>query len=125
MERIRKNRRNNHLKEYQPDATQVKYYSPFALYKNVKINGKSYVLINKEFWKLICYDDGLDEIGLVKYYFQNGNLILNFGVKGKLEIITEDNIISKETANSTVQVCMEDAQYYYLPFDKSPLDLSD
>ena len=96
MERIRKNRRNNHLKEYQPDATQVKYYTPFALYKSVKINGKSYVLINKEFWKLICYDDGLDEIGLVKYYFQNGNLILNFGVKGKLEIITEDNIISKE-----------------------------
>ena len=35
------------------------------------------------------------------------------------------NIISKETSNGTVQVCMEDAQYYYLPFDKSPLDLSD
>ena len=49
MELIRKNRRKNHLKEYQPDATQVKYYTPFALYKSVKINGKSYVLINKEF----------------------------------------------------------------------------
>ena len=35
------------------------------------------------------------------------------------------NIISKETPNGTIQVCMEDAQYYYLPFDKSPLDLSD
>lgn len=35
------------------------------------------------------------------------------------------NIISKETANGQIQVCMEDAQYYYLPFDKSPLDMSD
>ena len=96
MEMIRKNRRYNHLKEYQPDATQVKFYSPFTLYKSVKINGKSYILINKEFWKLICYDDGLDEIGLVRYYFKDGNLILNFGVKGKLEVNTEDNIISKE-----------------------------
>ena len=95
-ELIRKNKRKNHLKEYQPDATQVKCYTPFDLYKNVKINGKSYVLINKEFWKLICYDDGLDEVGLVRYYFEGGNLILNFRVKGKLEIITEDNIISQE-----------------------------
>ena len=94
MNLIRKNRRNNHLKEYQPDATQAKYYSPFALYKSVKINGKSYVLINKEFWQLICNDDELDSVGLVRYYFKDGNLILNYGVKGKLEIVTDDNIIS-------------------------------
>ena len=94
MNLIRKNRRNNHLKEYQPDATQAKYYSPFALYKSVKINGKSYALINKEFWQLICNDDELDAVGLVRYYFKDGNLILNYGVKGKLEIVTDDNIIS-------------------------------
>lgn len=35
------------------------------------------------------------------------------------------NIISKQTVNGNIQVCMEDAQYYYLPFDKSPLDLTD
>ncbi len=35
------------------------------------------------------------------------------------------NIISKESPNGTIRVSMENAQYYYLPFDKSPLDLSD
>ena len=34
----------------------------------------------------------MDENGLIKYYFNDGRLILNFGAKGKLEIVTDDNI---------------------------------
>jgi hypothetical protein len=35
------------------------------------------------------------------------------------------NLVSKETKNGNIIVSMEDSKYYYLPFDKSPLDLSD
>ena len=112
MNIIRKNRSKNRLKEYQEDATQMKYYNPFSLYKSVKINGKSYALINKEFWKLICYDAGVDENGLIKYYFNDGRLILNFGAKGKLEIVTDDNII-----NETKEMFFKDTNNFGEDFD--------
>lgn len=35
------------------------------------------------------------------------------------------NIVSKQTKKGNIIVSMEDTQYYYLPFDKSPVDLSD
>lgn len=35
------------------------------------------------------------------------------------------NLVSKETKNGNVIISMEDSKYYYLPFDKSYLDLSD
>lgn len=35
------------------------------------------------------------------------------------------NIISKKTKSGTVEIALENSKYYYLPFDKSPLDLSD
>lgn len=35
------------------------------------------------------------------------------------------NIISKSTSNGNIEICLKDSQYYYLPFDKSEVDLSD
>ena len=35
------------------------------------------------------------------------------------------NIISKSTKSGNIIISMEDTQYYYLPFNKSPLDLTD
>lgn len=35
------------------------------------------------------------------------------------------NLVSKETKNGNIIISMEDSKYYYLPFDKSPVDLSD
>jgi hypothetical protein len=35
------------------------------------------------------------------------------------------NLVSTKTSNGNVIVSMEDAKYYYLPFDKSPVDLVD
>lgn len=35
------------------------------------------------------------------------------------------NIISKPTSNGNIEICLKDSQYYYLPFDKSEVDLSD
>ena len=64
---IKKYRQNNRFKEYQPDADQAQFYCPFSLYKSVKINGKQYVLINKEFWKLICLNKAQNDNG-INYY---------------------------------------------------------
>ena len=43
------------------------------------------------------------------------------------EISTEKmvNLISKETKNGNIIISMEESKYYYLPFDKSPVDLTD
>ena len=35
------------------------------------------------------------------------------------------NLVSKETKSGNIIISMENTQYYYLPFDKSPVDLSD
>jgi hypothetical protein len=35
------------------------------------------------------------------------------------------NLVSKETSNGNIVISMEESKYYYLPFDKSPLDLGD
>lgn len=35
------------------------------------------------------------------------------------------NVVSSSTADGNVLISVENARYYYLPFDKSPLDLSD
>lgn len=35
------------------------------------------------------------------------------------------NIISKPTSNGNVEICLKDSQYYYLPFNKSEINLSD
>ena len=89
---IKKYRKNNRLKQYQKDACQFSFFSPSSLYNNIK-NGGKYVLVDRNFWKLICTDEGLEEGGGMRYYLENDKIIFIFGRLGNLEILTSDNII--------------------------------
>ena len=60
---IKQNRDNNCIKDYQSDANQKEYYSPFVFYKDIKMNGKQYFLVDENFWKLICFDNLMNEEG--------------------------------------------------------------
>ena len=95
---IKRHRKNNHLREYQPDTNQIAYYSPQDLYKKIKMKGYQYALIDHNFWKLICYEDVINEEGKMRYFFDENKIIFTFASRGKLEIITDDNILrnSKE-----------------------------
>lgn len=46
-------------------------------------------------------------------------------VNQKQETTKMVNIISKPTSNGNVEICLKDSQYYYLPFNKSEINLSD
>ena len=35
------------------------------------------------------------------------------------------NIVSKKSADGTYEICLKESQYYYLPFDKNEINLSD
>ena len=89
---ISNQRRNNPLKDYQPDANQCIFYNPFELYKSIKMKGKQYALVDKNFWNLICTDEGIDEPG-IDYYVDENKIIFSFASRGKLEIETDDNIL--------------------------------
>ena len=93
---ISKVRRNNRLKNYQADASQYTFLTPSSLYQKIKDDGEQFVLIDKNFWKLICSDEGLKEDGGMRYYIKKGKIIFVFGEIGKLEIFTNDNIINDE-----------------------------
>ena len=89
---IKKYRKNNRLKQYQNDASQIIIFSPSNFYTNVN-NGDKYALIDKPFWKLICMDEGLEEDGGVKYYIEKGKIRFLFGRLGEVEVYSNDNII--------------------------------
>ena len=91
---IKEHRKKNKLKNYQPDASQITFFSPSNFYKNIKFNGGQYVLIDKNFWQLICSDELIEEEGGVKYYIEKGKIIFTFGQLGNIEIYTNDNIIN-------------------------------
>ena len=86
-------RRNNPLKQYQPDTSQHTFYNPFQLYKALKMKGKQYVLVNYNVWKQICYEDMIEEIGQTNYFLDKNKIIFSFASRGKLEIETNDNVI--------------------------------
>jgi len=46
-------------------------------------------------------------------------------VNQKQETTKMVNIISKPTSNGNIEICLKDSQYYYLPFNKSEINLSD
>ena len=86
-------RKKNKYKNYQADATQFSFFSPIAFYENIKENGGKYTLIDKNFWKLICKDEGLEEEGGMKYKIKRGKIIFYFSNVGIAEVYTNDNII--------------------------------
>lgn len=90
---INKYRLKNKYKNYQEDASQNIFLSPVSLFQNLKNEGKEYVLIDQNFWKLICKDEGLDEDGGIKYKIDKGKIIFHFGQLGQLLIQTDDNIL--------------------------------
>lgn len=90
---IIRHRKNNHLKQYQPDATQLEFYTPFSLYKSIKMKGNQYVLVNKDFWRLICSDGGIQEKGIMNYILEDNRIIFIFGPRGKLEVETDNNVL--------------------------------
>ena len=59
--KIIKYRKKNKLQNYQEDASQFSFLTPSSFYQNIKENGGKYVLIDKNFWKLICLDEGLED----------------------------------------------------------------
>lgn len=73
---------------------KLHFFSPSNFYKNIKFNGGQYVLIDKNFWQLICSDELIEEEGGVKYYIEKGKIIFTFGQLGNIEIYTNDNIIN-------------------------------
>ena len=89
---IKKYRMRNKQKKYQQDASQYTFFSPSSFSHNLNM-GSQYALIDKNFWKLICYDEGLDEDGGMKYFTDKNKIIFTFGKLGNVIINTNDNII--------------------------------
>ena len=90
---IKRYRKNNPLKQYQPDTYQWACYNPFKFYKALKMEGKQYVLVNYDVWKLICYEDAINQIGQTNYFLDKNKIIFSFASRGKVEMETNDNVI--------------------------------
>ncbi len=93
-----KYRKSNKYQQYQPDAQQIIFRSPEELHRAVKKGNKSFVLIDYNFWKLICHEKGLNERGGMIYKLDRNSITFYFGEFDYCQIITNDNIIdsSKE-----------------------------
>jgi len=88
-----KYRKSNKYQRYQPDAYQIIFKSPEDLLKALKIDNKAYVLIDYEFWKLICTEKGLKERGGTRYSIDKDTIIIYFNEFDYCYITTNDNII--------------------------------
>ena len=101
-----KYRKSNKYQKYQPDARQIYFKSPEDLYKAVKKEDKSYVLIDSNFWRLICTEEGLKQRGGVKYILNKNSITFFFNEFDYCQIITNDNIIdsSKEIKSTGFDV---------------------
>ena len=85
-------RKSNKYRQYQPDAQQIIFRSPEELNRAVKKGNKSYVLIDYNFWKLICIEKGLNERGGMIYKLDRNSITFYFGEFDYCQIITADNI---------------------------------
>lgn len=90
---IYKYRKTNRYKGYQNDAKQVIFKTPEELFEAVRAQGKAYVLIDYNFWNLICEEGGLKERGGVRFSLDCSKITMYFGEFDYIEIITKDNII--------------------------------
>ena len=62
-----KYRKSNKYQAYQPDAIQIIIKSPEDLYRQVKKENKAFVLIDYNFWQLICTQSGLKQRGEARF----------------------------------------------------------
>ena len=104
---IKKYRDNNYIKDYQSDTNQTVFYSPYAFYKDIKMKGQNYFLVDENFWKLICYNDVINEQGKTDYFLNQNKIIFSFGPRGKVEVETDDNIL-----NSSKEMTLKDVDYF-------------
>ena len=86
-------RKNNRYKNYQNDAVQIIFKSPEELYNALKNEGRSFVLIDYNFWQLICTEKGLKESGGMNYLLGKNCITFYFPQNKKCKIITDDNMI--------------------------------
>ena len=101
-----KYRKSNKYQNYQADAQQIIFKSPEELYRAVKKENKSYILIDSKFWRLICADKGLKERGGVRFSLNKNTITFYFNEFDYCQIITNDNIIdsSKEMKSTGFDV---------------------
>ena len=94
-----KYRKSNKYQQYQPDAQQIIFKSPEDMHKAVKREKKSYILIDYDFWKLICVEKGLRERGGARYSLNKNSITFYFNEFDYCQIVTMDNVIdsSKES----------------------------
>ena len=101
-----KYRKSNKYQKYQADAIQKIFKSPEELYKAVKRDNQAYILIDSNFWKLICTESGLKQRGGVYYKLNKNSITFYFNEFDYCQIITKDNIIdsSKEIKSTGFDV---------------------
>ena len=101
-----KYRKSNKYQKYQADAQQVIFNTPEELYKAVKRENRAYILIDYNFWQLICTEKGLKERGKVIYSLDKNAITFYFNEFDYCQIITEDNVIdsSKEIKSTGFDV---------------------
>ena len=101
-----KYRKSNKYQKYQADAQQVIFNSPEDLYKAVKRENRAYILIDYNFWQLICTEKGLKERGKVIYSLDKNAITFYFNEFDYCQIVTEDNVIdsSKEIKSTGFDV---------------------
>ena len=91
---IKNYRKFNEIKTYQSDAIQYIFNSFDELYNKIKYKNKSYVLINENIWRLICKDEGINEIGGMNYKIGESKITFYFNNNDQCQIKTNDNIIN-------------------------------
>ena len=101
-----KYRKSNKYQQYQPDAQQIIFKSPEDMHKAVKREKKSYILIDYDFWKLICVEKGLRERGGARYSLNKNSITFYFNEFDYCQIVTMDNVIdsSKEMKSTGFDV---------------------
>jgi hypothetical protein len=88
-----KYRKSNKYQQYQPDALQIIYKTPEEFTRAIKKENKSFVLIDFNFWNLICTEKGLREKGGMKYSLDKNMITFYFNEFDYCSVITSDNII--------------------------------
>ena len=87
---IYKYRKTNRYREYQDDAEQIILNLPEQLYDSVKLSKKSFILIDQNFWSLICKKNVLKERGGMLFSLSLNTITFFFGEFEYCKIFTKN-----------------------------------
>ena len=90
---IYKYRKTNRYRRYQDDAEHIIFNSPKQLYDSVKLSKKSFILIDQNFWSLICKKNVLKEKGGMLFSLSLNTITFFFGEFEYCKIFTKNVII--------------------------------